>query len=195
MCQSILQRVAAGDASAVDDCLAKFGGLVWSIVRRHCPNHADAEDASQDAFLAIWQGSERFDPTKGSETTFVTTIVRRRLIDRHRKQRRRLEAGSLEYDPEANDRDHTVQAQVAEEAACVKTRMAELRAPERRVIEMAVWEGMSQSQIAEATSLPLGTVKSRTSRGLTRLRKLLGADSQNGRQSACDVGAGQHIAE
>ena len=179
----------------MDDCLAKYGGLVWSIVRKHCPNHADAEDASQDAFLAIWQGSESFNPTKGSETTFITTIVKRRLIDRHRKQGRRLEAGSLEYDPVDNDRDHTVQAQVAEEAACLKMRMAELRAPERRVIEMAIWEGMSQSQIAEATSLPLGTVKSRTNRGLTRLRKLLGADSQNSKHNARDVGDGQHNAE
>ena len=195
MCQSILQRVAAGDASAVDDCLAKYGGLVWSIVRKHCPNHADAEDASQDAFLAIWQGSKRFDPTKGSETTFITTIVKRRLIDRHRKQRRGLEAASLDYDPVANARDHTVQAQVDEEAAYLKTRMAELRAPERRVIEMAVWEGMSQSQIAETTSLPLGTVKSRTNRGLTRLRKLLGADSQNSKQNARAVGDGQQNAE
>ncbi len=84
LCQTILQRVAAGDSSAVDDCLAQYGALVWSLARRHSPNYSDAEDAVQEAFLGIWQGAGRFDPEKGSETTFITMIVRRRLIDRRR---------------------------------------------------------------------------------------------------------------
>jgi DNA-directed RNA polymerase specialized sigma24 family protein len=101
LCQTILQRVAAGDSSAVDDCLAQYGALVWSLARRHSPNYSDAEDAVQEAFLGIWQGAGRFDPEKGSETTFITMIVRRRLIDRHRKRGRQLETASLESQPVA----------------------------------------------------------------------------------------------
>lgn len=178
MCQTILQRIAAGESAAVDECLAKYGGLVWSVARRHCANHADAEDAVQEAFLGIWQSAERFDPEKGTEATFITMIVRRRLIDRHRKQGRRLDTASLEAQP-VSEESHTKQVEISEEAAVVRRRMAELRPDERRVLELAISEGMSQSQIADATSLPLGTVKTHARRGLIRLREMLEADSPN----------------
>ncbi|NLS91543.1 MAG: sigma-70 family RNA polymerase sigma factor [Planctomycetaceae bacterium] len=175
MCQTILQRVAAGDSSAVDDCLAAYGALAWSLARRHCRNHADAEDAVQEAFVGIWQAAARFDPEKGTEATFVTMIVRRRLIDRHRKTGRRLETASLEEQPAVAEK-HTKQVEILEEAELVRRRMADLRPDERRVLELAISEGMSQSEIAEAMSLPLGTVKTHARRGLLRLREMLEAD-------------------
>lgn len=179
LCRTILQRVAAGDASAVDDCLAQYGALVWSLARRHSPNYADAEDAVQEAFLGIWQGADRFDPEKGSETTFITMIVRRRLIDRHRKRGRQLETASLESEPETTRENHTQQVVISEEAALVRERMASLRPAERRVLELAISEGMSHSEIAESTNMPLGTVKTHARRGMIRLREMLEADSVN----------------
>mgnify|MGYP000877103792 CR=1 FL=1 len=176
MCQTILQRVAAGDSSAVDGCLAEYGALVWSLVRRHCRNHADAEDAAQEAFVGIWQAAARFDPEKGTEATFITMIVRRRLIDRHRKAGRQPETSSLEGQPAVAEK-HTRQVEISEEAGLVRRRMADLRPDERRVLELAISEGMSQSEIAAATSLPLGTVKTHARRGLLRLREMLEADS------------------
>lgn len=176
MCQTILQRVAAGDASAVDACLAQYGALVWSLARRHCGNHVDAEDAVQEAFISIWQAAKRFDPDKGSEATFITMIVRRRLIDRLRKQGRQPDTTALENQP-VSDENHTRQVEISEEVAAVRRRMAELKPDERRVLELAISEGMSQSEIAEATSLPLGTVKTHARRGLLRLRTMLGEDS------------------
>jgi len=177
LCQTILQRVAAGDSSAVDDCLAQYGALVWSLARRHSPNYSDAEDAVQEAFLGIWQGAARFDPEKGSETTFITTIVRRRLIDRHRKRGRQLDTASLENQPVATRENHTEQVAISEEATMVRQRMASLRPAERRVLELAISEGMSHSEIAESTSMPLGTVKTHARRGMIRLREMLEADS------------------
>jgi RNA polymerase sigma factor (sigma-70 family) len=177
LCQTILQRVAAGDSSAVDECLAQYGALVWSLARRHSPNYSDAEDAVQEAFLGIWQGAGRFDPERGSETTFITMIVRRRLIDRHRKRGRQLDTASLESQPVATRENHTEQVAISEEAALVRERMASLRPAERRVLELAISEGMSHSEIAESTSMPLGTVKTHARRGMIRLREMLEADS------------------
>ena len=126
--------------------------------------------------MGIWQSAGRFDPDKGAETTFITTIVRRRLIDRHRKRGRQLDTAHLEEQPVSKE-SHTRQLEISEEAAVVRRRMKQLKPDERRVLEMAISEGMSQSQIAEATSLPLGTVKTHARRGLIRLRELLEADS------------------
>ena len=131
----------------------------------------------QEAFLGIWQGAARFDPEKGSETTFITMIVRRRLIDRHRKRGRQLEAAPLESQPVATRENHIEQVAVSEEATMVRQRMALLRPAERRVLELAISEGMSHSEIAESTSMPLGTVKTHARRGMIRLREMLEADS------------------
>ena len=91
MAEPLLQKIANGDSSAVDECLAKYGNLVWSIARRYSPNNSDAEDATQEVFLEIWKNAARYDSDLSSEATFITMIARRRLIDRHRKQSRRLE--------------------------------------------------------------------------------------------------------
>ena len=90
MTSTILQSVADGNAAAVDECLGKYGGLVWSLARRLCPRHEDAEDAVQEIFVEIWRNAAKFDPEIASEATYVTMIARRRLIDRNRRARRGL---------------------------------------------------------------------------------------------------------
>ena len=86
MPSTILQSVADGNAAAVDECLGKYGGLVWSLARRLCPRHEDAEDAVQEIFVEIWRNAAKFDPEIASEATYVTMIARRRLIDRYRRR-------------------------------------------------------------------------------------------------------------
>ena len=76
----ILERIAAGDPAAVDDCLRSYGGLVWSLARRFSPNHAEAEDAVQEIFIDVWRSAARFDRQRASENTYITMIARRRLI-------------------------------------------------------------------------------------------------------------------
>src|SRR3954470_11204914 len=83
----LLGRVAAGDQQAVRECLARYGGLVWSIARRFEGN--DAEDAVQEIFLDLWRSAPRFDPQLSSEPAFVAMLARRRLIDRRRMRQRR----------------------------------------------------------------------------------------------------------
>jgi RNA polymerase sigma factor (sigma-70 family) len=73
----IFERIAAGDTRAVTECLDRYSGLVWSLVRSRLNNAADAEDATQEIFIELWKSAHRFDPSLGSEVVFVSTIARR----------------------------------------------------------------------------------------------------------------------
>jgi RNA polymerase sigma-70 factor (ECF subfamily) len=172
----VLERIAAGDPAAVDECIDRYGALVWSLARRHLRRHADAEDAVQEIFIEIWRNAARFDPGIASEATFITMISRRRLIDRQRKQSRTIATQSMVEEPAACSRAHEDHVDAQEDAGRVRLYMGRLRAEERRVLELALLEGLTQSQIAESASMPVGTVKTHARRGLIRLREMLEPD-------------------
>jgi len=172
---SILHRVARGDPGAIQECMDRFGGLVWSLARRLCPDPTDAEDAVQEIFIDLWKSAARFDESIASETTFVAMIARRRLIDRGRRRQRRPEVAAI---PEtiAADRPERDPTEIREEARMAAKAFERLRPEQRRVLQLAIQYGCSHEQIATTTGLPLGTVKTHARRGLIRLRNLLAAD-------------------
>lgn len=171
MTESVLDRVARGDSKAVRECIDEFGGLVWAIARRMTRSRADAEDAVQEIFVDIWRSASRFDPTQGSEKVFITTIARRRLIDRIRRSRMSHLMDSEEsledvrWAEPGNDGEIRVEA---ERAAAV---VARLRPEQRKVLRMGLLEGLTHSEIATATGMPLGTVKTQMRRGLIQVRQ------------------------
>ena len=182
---TFLERIAAGDPLAVEGCLEKYHGLVWSIARRFAGNHADAEDAVQEVFIELWRHAGRFNSAMAAESTFVATVARRRLIDRHRRRARRLDVVPLVSEPTATTRSETNRLETLEEGQQARGLLERLRPEQRQVLELSFDQGMSQQEIAEATRLPLGTVKTHTRRGLMRLRQLLetgpaGAASEGG---------------
>jgi RNA polymerase sigma factor (sigma-70 family) len=170
---TLLERVAAGDPSAVEGCLEKYRGLVWSMARRFVGNHADAEDAVQEVFIELWRHAGRFDAAVAAESTFVSTVARRRLIDRHRRRARRPEAVPLVVEPVALARSETDRLETFEQGRLARGLLAKLRPEQRQVLELSFDRGMSQQEIADNTRLPLGTVKTHARRGLMRLRRLL----------------------
>jgi RNA polymerase sigma factor (sigma-70 family) len=175
---SLLRRVAAGDDRAMEDCLDRYGGLVWSLARRFAPTRTDAEDAVQEIFIELWRVAERYDPAIASEPTFIATIARRRLIDRRRRDERRPVTAPWNDDA-APQATQTVQSvpdwvQLCEEADLARRSMRELSADQQRVLTLAIDGNCSQTEIAERLGLPLGTVKTHARRGLVRLRELLG---------------------
>lgn len=173
----ILHRVAAGEPGAVQECLDRYGGLVWSLARRFCPQREEAEDAVQEVFIEIWNKAKRYDATLSSEITFIAMIARRRLIDRGRRRQRALQADGLEDEnilPAAEDRAQEL-VDVGDEVERAQKALAKLRPDEQKVLRLSIYEGMSHDQIAKATALPLGTVKTHLRRGLIRVRELLGA--------------------
>ena len=174
MTQAILKRIAAGDKTAIQDCLNTYGGLIWSLARRMSPNTDDAEDAVQEIFIDIWKNAERFDESQSSERTFVAMIARRRLIDRLRYSNRRISADSLEdvlVEPSNNsDKDLQISVEAREAAQALKS----LRPEQRQVLQLSIIQGMSHQEISDTTGMPLGTVKSHARRGLLQVREFLG---------------------
>jgi RNA polymerase sigma-70 factor (ECF subfamily) len=173
---SLLERIAAGDERAVRECMDRYGGLVWTLARRFSESAADAEDASQEIFLEIWKSADRFDAARGTESLFITTLARRRLIDRLRARKRK--PPTEVYDE--HEGDSAVAAEGSAEAAfftseitTARAALAELDAGERETLLLGIVEGMTHSEIAAHTSRPLGTVKTQLRRGLEKVRRKL----------------------
>lgn len=168
---SILGRIAAGDADATQECINRYGGLVWTIARDFLRSPADAEDAVQDIFLSLWKNAARFDSSKSSEKSFIVMVARRRLIDTIRKTGRRPKLVAMpENGPDPANDDH-IRMQKSVEASVAVRALDELKPDQKRVIELSVYQGMSHSEIAERTSIPIGTVKSHIWRGLNTVRQ------------------------
>jgi len=172
--KAILKRIASGDRTAVEDCLSAYGGLVWSIARKMLRNTDDAEDAVQEIFIDIWKNAGRYDESQASETTFIAMIARRRIIDRIRYSSRRISADSLEEviaEPwTRSDQSMQISVEAKEAAAAMK----DLRPEQRQVLHLSIVQGLSHQEIADATGMPLGTVKTHARRGILQAREVLG---------------------
>jgi RNA polymerase sigma-70 factor (ECF subfamily) len=179
--EAILKRIADGDTAAVQDCLKKYGGLVWSLARKMLRNSDDAEDAVQEIFVDVWKNAGKFDESKASETTFIAMIARRRLIDKIRYSTRRLSPDSLDdvlLEPFTRA-DKTLETSIEAEQAAEA--MRSLRPEQQQVLRLSIVQGMSHQEISDATGMPLGTVKTHARRGLLQVRELMGL---NNRQEA-----------
>ncbi|MEL6798122.1 MAG: sigma-70 family RNA polymerase sigma factor [Planctomycetota bacterium] len=173
--QNLLPLIASGDQSAVEDCLDRYGGLVWSLARRMCPTRDEAEDAVQEIFIEVWKNAGRFDASIASEVTFIAVIARRRLIDRRRRAGRRPDESTIIEETIRDGGNGDVEASqvVGEEAEIAREVMRELSEEQQRVLQLSIFYGQSHEKIARSTGLPLGTVKTHARRGLIRVRDLL----------------------
>lgn len=175
----LLPRIARGDSTAIEECLDRYGGLVWSLARRLSPSPNDAEDAVQEIFIDVWKNAGRYRADVAEETTFVALLARRRLIDRQRKNRRQVDSQSIdENEIQFASPPQTDRTELAEEAARATRCLEQLRVDERQVLELSIYHGLPQTRIAERTGLPLGTVKTHARRGLSQLRDCMQARSR-----------------
>ncbi len=184
---TILEQVASGDEAAMCTCIDTHGGLVWSLARRFLSNRAEAEDAVQEIFADVWKSSGRYDPSVASETTFIAMIARRRLIDRIRRKTSRPAMGGMTEEIVADVQEAPVaegRAYREEDVARAAAAIEQLSVDQQRVIRLSLVEGKSHDQIATATGMPLGTVKTHARRGMIKLRELMGdgkhADAEAG---------------
>lgn len=169
---SLLVRVAQGDAVAARECVNRYGNLIWSIARRFAHTHANAEELVGEIFNEIWRSAPRFDPLQGSEAVFVATIARRRLIDRMRHAARQGSPESsgihsLSWDKSGNS------FAACEEARAAARAISQLRPELQRVLERGILQGLSHSEIADQLQLPVGMVKTMMYRGLVQVRELM----------------------
>lgn len=170
---TVLARVAAGDRAAMKACVQQYGPLVWSIASRLIRSRAEAEDASQEVFIALWKAAEQFDPSRSSERTFVAMIARRRIIDRLRASGRRPDVGASDAALDTLPSLAHLELERLPEARRAAEALGSLPNDRRKVIQLSVFEGLTQDEIASTTGLPLGTVKSHVRRGLEALRQAL----------------------
>jgi RNA polymerase sigma-70 factor (ECF subfamily) len=179
---ALVAQAAGGDERALGELYDRFGGMAFSLACAIVGEHADAEEVVADAFAQIWRSASAFDPARGSVAAWVATIVRTRALDlvRSRKRRARVleeaavvtdEGETLVLAPTLEPPDRG--AEVTETSAIVRKSLADLPAPQRRVIELAYFGGLSQSEIAAQLSEPLGTVKTRMRAGMEKLRQAL----------------------
>ena len=169
----LLARIAQGDADAVKDCLDRYGPLVWSLTKRLSRDTTTLEDVVQEIFIAIWKNAGRFDPAKASEQTFIALIARRRIIDRQRRMAASPRLEALEDTSAAAEHAEFAEVDLGDEARRAREAMSMLSPDQRRLILMSVVEGRTHQEIATATGIPLGTVKSHIRRGLEKTAQIL----------------------
>ena len=176
----LLTRVADGDTNAFGEVYDRFAGPMFSLAMRILRDGAAAEDAVQEAFVQIWEKASAYNPALGKPMTWAVTLARNRAIERLRSGARRqklAEAVAWEADvaepalPGADD------ALVGSETARqVRAALAQVPGEQRQAIEMAYFDGLTQTEVAAALNVPLGTVKARIRRGMLLMRDLLGVD-------------------
>jgi RNA polymerase sigma factor (sigma-70 family) len=172
--EALVALAARSEHSALAELYDRFGRPAYGLAFRVLRDEALAEDAVQDAFLAVWRTAARFVPERGKASTWILTVVHRRAVDLVRREERRR-ADTLEQAPEqeagtAVDEEAWLRLQRER----VQQALTRLPDQQREAIELAYYGGFTQSELAERLGQPLGTIKSRMFMGLARLRELLG---------------------
>ena len=166
----LIERVADGDRRAFDELHRRYVRPVLGLAIRRLGDRGRAEDASQEAFVAIWRSARTYDPSRGSGAQWLYAVARNAITDGQR--RTPAPVAELEDGP-GSDPDPSDQAEASWTTWRVHRALEVLPEHERPVIELAYWSGLSQSEVAEKLGIPLGTVKTRTRSALARLADAL----------------------
>ncbi|HEY6323885.1 MAG TPA: sigma-70 family RNA polymerase sigma factor [Thermoanaerobaculia bacterium] len=183
-----MRLVAERRPEALAELYDRFAPTLLALARRVLDNHADAEEVLQEVFVQVWNRGERYDPARSSVSTWLVLIARSRAIDRLRSRKvveRTHEAtaqaaigamgamgASGVWEPHTSP-EALENVFIHERHERVRREMAALPAEQRQVLEMAFYQGMTQSEIAAKAGLPLGTVKTRTLLAMKKLRNAL----------------------
>ena len=163
----LVARVRAGDQQALAELYDRYSSVVYGVALRILQDTGAAEDLLQDVFLQLWRRPDAFDSSRGSLTSWLAVISRHRSIDRLRKRRPETDIEDCVIAGGADPRDETERRLVIEKVRVV---MNEMSADQRTAMEMAFFQGLTHTEIAEKTGEPLGTIKTRIRSGLQLLR-------------------------
>jgi RNA polymerase sigma-70 factor (ECF subfamily) len=172
----LLARLQRRDPQALAELYDRYGGMVFRLILRIVRDNGIAEDLVQETFLRAWNRAGGFDSGRGAVGAWLLTVARNRAIDYLRYQNRRTESSlgvnetehpALFADMRSNPADFDL-------AHHLKKAMERLSPQQREAIELAYFEGMSQTEIAQRMAQPLGTVKTWMRRALQQMREALG---------------------
>lgn len=168
----LVMRIRAGDEQAMSELYDRYGKIVYGIALRVLQDAAGAEDVLQDVFLQLWRTPEAFDASRGSLTAWLAVIARHKAIDRLRKRRPEVDIEDCVIAAGPDLSDEAERASLVEKVRGV---LAEMSAEQRAALELAYFQGLTHTEIAEKTGEPLGTIKTRIRSGLRQLRTKLAA--------------------
>ena len=178
---TLLPAVARGDLAAFEELYDRYSPTLYALLLRILSNPDDAQEVLQESFVKVWSNASSYDAARGSEAAFLISIARSRGIDRLRSRKirgdRENDAGReisvvSSFVVNRTGADDAIQSQ---ERIAVRGALAELPDAQRMALELAYFEGMSQSEIAAKRSEPLGTIKTRMQLGMKKLRERLRA--------------------
>jgi len=163
----LVARIRAGDQQAMSELYDRYGKVVYAVSLRVLQDAGAAEDVLQDVFLQLWRNPDAFDASRGNLAAWLAVIARHRSIDRLRKRRPEVDIEDCVIAGGPDLRDETERALVIEKVRVV---LAEMNPDQRKVLELAFFQGLTHTEIAEKTGEPLGTIKTRIRSGLQLLR-------------------------
>jgi RNA polymerase sigma-70 factor (ECF subfamily) len=178
---SLLPAVAGGDLAAFEALYDRYSSTLYALLLRILGNPDDAQEILQETFVKVWTSARMFDSVRGSDLAWLISVARSRGIDKLRSRRirgeREHEAGR-EISIHSSFVEKTTGAEEAmrsQERTAVRSALSQLPEAQRRALELAYFEGLSQSEIAERLAEPLGTIKTRMQLGMKKLRESLKA--------------------
>ena len=174
--QAALARLARGDQQALAELYDRHARPIYSLALRILRERADAEDIVQEVFAQAWNQAARFDTSRGAVAAWLLMMARSRSIDRLRSRRSRPETASdaavVERMPDEAARQD-LQLLSSEQVELVKSALNGLPPPQREALELAYYEGLTHTEIADRLAEPLGTVKTRIRQAVIKLRESL----------------------
>lgn len=189
--EELMAGLADGEVGSLEQLYDRYSSLVFSVSLRVLSDRQLAEDVTQEVFLRLWRQPRSYDAGRGRFVSWLMSVTRNRAIDEQRRitRRRRVEKPGDDATPELPGperfHDPQLEAELAEDRRRVRQAMTRLPPPQREVIELAYFSGLTQTQIAQRTGEPLGTVKTRIRLGM---RKLRGALEEPGGRDDGDTG-------
>ncbi len=167
-------RIAARDEQAYAALYDRYAAICLGFMLRILHDRAEAEDLLQEVYLQIWQQADAYDVERGRPVTWILTIARSRALDRLRK----LDVRSRTAVAATREQSFTTENAVdtclhLEQAELVHSALIEIPEKQRQALLLAYYEGLTQTQIAERLSEPLGTIKTRMRNGLLKMHDLL----------------------
>ncbi len=171
--RDLMQRIEAGDDSALALLYERYGRIVYSLTLRVLQNPALAEEATQDTFIKVWRKSTRWDPAKGRLSSWLLTVARYTAIDRLRsEQRQSPDTADIDAVPPIAGEGGIPDAAELLDSRQLQRLLGQLPVEQAEVIQLAFFQGLTHSELAERLGLPLGTVKTRVRLGLKKLKGL-----------------------
>jgi RNA polymerase sigma-70 factor, ECF subfamily len=178
--QQLVERIAARDESALSELYDLYSKIIYSLIIKIVKSREEAEDLLQSVFIKVWNKASTFNKNRGSVYSWLIALARNNAIDRTRsKEFKNININAVEIEAldsflRGTETASIDEAIIHERSEIINKALMQIPEEQYKIIELAYFEGMTQSEIAKKLSVPIGTIKSRTRQALIKLEKIIG---------------------